>query len=66
MPATSKSQFRLMKAVESGNIKLKGLSKKEAEEYTEDQDYKDLPETNEKNSKAKMNALDHIKNKYIK
>lgn len=34
MPASSKSQFRFMKAVESGSIKKPGLSKKEAKEFT--------------------------------
>lgn len=34
MPAKSKAQFRFMKAVESGKVKAKGLSKKEAKEYT--------------------------------
>ena len=48
MPAKSKSQFRLMKAVESGSVKLPGLSKKEAKEYTESNKgkkaYSKLPE----------------------
>lgn len=34
MPAKSKQQFKFMKAVESGYIKVPGLSKKEAQEYT--------------------------------
>jgi hypothetical protein len=34
MPAKSKAQFKLMKAVESGSVKLPGLSKEEAKEYT--------------------------------
>jgi hypothetical protein len=34
MPAKSKQQFKFMKAVESGSIKKKGLSKKEAAEFT--------------------------------
>jgi len=34
MPSQSKSQFRLMKAVQSGSIKVPGLSKKEAEDFT--------------------------------
>lgn len=34
MPAKSKAQFRLMKAAEHGNLKLPGLSKQEAAEYT--------------------------------
>lgn len=36
MPAVSKAQFRFMKAVESGTIKSKGLSKKEAKDFTKD------------------------------
>ncbi len=35
MVAVSKSQFRLMKAVEKGSLKVPGLSKKEAQEFTE-------------------------------
>lgn len=34
MPAKSQQQFKFMKAVESGSIKVKGLSKKEAKEFT--------------------------------
>ena len=34
MPATSKKQFRFMKAVEEGDIKKKGLSKEEARDFT--------------------------------
>jgi hypothetical protein len=44
MPAKSKKQFRFMKAVESGAIKKKGLSKEEAREYTEGQSPGNLPE----------------------
>jgi len=36
MPASSKAQFRFMKAAESGKIKVPGLSKKEAKEYTKE------------------------------
>jgi hypothetical protein len=36
MPAKSKAQFRFMKAVESGSLKVPGLSKKEAKEFTEE------------------------------
>ena len=46
MPAKSKAQFKFMKAVESGAIKKKGLSKKEAREFTSGQkgkSYKSLP-----------------------
>ncbi len=34
MPAKSKQQFKFMKAVEKGYIKVPGLSKKEAAEFT--------------------------------
>jgi hypothetical protein len=45
MPATSKAQFKFMKAVEEGYIKKPGLSPKKAAEYTsENHDVKDLPE----------------------
>jgi len=42
-PATSKAQFRFMKAIESGSIKRKGLSKAKAKEYTAGQSPKGLP-----------------------
>lgn len=35
MPAKSKQQFKFMKAVESGSLKVPGLSKEEAAHYTE-------------------------------
>jgi hypothetical protein len=45
MPAKSKSQFRFMKAVENGSIKVPGLSKEKAHEYTsENKSLKGLPE----------------------
>ena len=34
MPAVSKKQFKFMKSVESGSLKVPGLSKEEAKEYT--------------------------------
>lgn len=43
MPARSKAQYRFMQAVKHGGIKKKGLSKKEAAEFTE-VDYSNLPE----------------------
>jgi hypothetical protein len=43
MPAKSRKQYRFMKAVESGNIQVPGLSPEEASEYTEGQQYEDLP-----------------------
>lgn len=45
MPAKSKAQFRLMKAIEQGDVKVEGLSKKKAKEYTKGQKYKTLPST---------------------
>jgi hypothetical protein len=48
MPASSKKQFKLFKLAELGKIKLPGLSKKEAREYTSSnkgkKSYKNLPE----------------------
>lgn len=45
MPVKSKAQYRFMKAVESGKIKVKGLSKKEAAEFTKStKNLKKLPE----------------------
>jgi len=43
MPATSKQQFKFMKAVEGGYIKAPGLSKEKAAEYTAGQSPKKLP-----------------------
>lgn len=57
MPTKSKAQFRFMKAIESGSLKKKGLSRKEAKEYTEGQDYEDLPK------KAKKAALKKLAGK---
>ena len=36
MPAVSKKQFRFMKAVKSGNIKVPGLTPIKADEYTKE------------------------------
>ena len=45
MPASSKAQFRFMKAVEGGYIHPKGLSSEKAAEYTsENKSLKNLPE----------------------
>lgn len=56
MPASSKSQFRFMKAVEGGYIHPKGLSKKEAEEFTsENKSLKSLPEKTGKNKFSRIN-----------
>jgi hypothetical protein len=58
MPAKSKQQFKLMKMVEKGEIKLPGLSKKEAAEYTKDNTgklaFKNLPD------KVKFNKLKKV------
>jgi hypothetical protein len=48
MPAKSKAQARFMRAVASGDIKKKGLSKKEAEEYVSGHSTKHLPERKRK------------------
>lgn len=53
MPAKSKKQYRFMKAVEEGAVKKKGLSKKEAKEYTEGQSPKKLPEEKTKKKPKK-------------
>jgi len=44
MPAVSKRQFRFMEAVKHGGIKRKGLSRREAAEWVDEVDYKNLPE----------------------
>jgi hypothetical protein len=43
MPAKSKKQFKFMKAIESGSLKVPGLTKKQAKEYTAGQSSKNLP-----------------------
>lgn len=43
MPPKSKAQARFMRAVASGSIKKKGLSKKEAKEYVKGHSLKGLP-----------------------
>ena len=43
MPAKSRAQFRLMKAVEHGSAKVPGLSRSEAAEFTKGQSPKGLP-----------------------
>ena len=48
MPAVSKKQARLMRAAAAGDIKLKGLTKKEAKEYVEGHKTKHLPEKKKK------------------
>lgn len=44
MPTRSKAQFRLFKAVESGEAKLPGLTKEKAAEMTAGQSQVGLPE----------------------
>lgn len=51
MPAVSKAQFRFMESVASGDIKRKGLSKKQAKEYIAGQSPKKLPTRSKKASK---------------
>ena len=48
LPPVSKKQARLMRAAAAGDIKLKGLSKKEAKEYVEGHKTKHLPEKKKK------------------
>ncbi len=48
MPPKSKAQARFMRAVVSGDIKKKGLSKKEAAEYVKGHPTKRLPERKHK------------------
>lgn len=52
MPAVSQKQYRFMKAVESGAVKVAGLSRSKAAEFTSGQSPKDLPE--------KAAALDRV------
>jgi hypothetical protein len=44
MPATSKKQYRLFKAVEAGDTKLPGLTPSKAAEMTKGQSQAGLPE----------------------
>jgi len=44
MPPKSKAQARLMRAVAQGDVKLKGMSEEEAQEYVEHHKTKHLPE----------------------
>lgn len=44
VPAKSAAQYRFMKAVESGDIKKKGLSKEEAKHFTQGVKPSTLPE----------------------
>ena len=53
MPATSRRQYRLMRAVCSGHANMPGLSKAEACEYVHGQSPKGLPETAPKGRKRR-------------
>lgn len=53
MPAKSKAQARFMRAVASGSVKKKGLSKKEAKEYVSGHSTKGLPEKKKPKKKRK-------------
>lgn len=53
MPAKSKAQARFMRAVQSGSIKKKGLSKAKASEYVEGVSTKKLPEKKKKKASKK-------------
>jgi len=55
MPATSRKQYRFMKAVENGAIKDPNLTPEQAAEFTEGQKYQDLPKDNYAN--GGMNGL---------
>jgi len=48
LPPKSQKQARWFRAVASGDIKKKGLSKKEAEEYVKGHPTKRLPEKKKK------------------
>lgn len=54
MPAKSKEQFKFMKAVESGSLKVPGLSSEQAAEYTKNNNYKDLPKRKFKKIKQRF------------
>jgi len=56
MPAKSKAQARFMRGVASGDIKAKGLSKKEAKEFVEGHSTKGLPEKVKKKSHSSGKA----------
>lgn len=53
MPAVSKAQARFMRAVASGDIKKKGLSKAKAHEFVAGQKTRNLPEKAGTNGKKK-------------
>lgn len=44
MPPVSKAQARYMRAVAAGDVKSKGLSRKEAKEYVSGHSTRNLPE----------------------
>lgn len=51
MPAKSRSQYRYMKAIENGSIKLPSLSQEKAKEFTEGFTKKRFAKLKEKVSK---------------
>ena len=53
MPAKSKAQARFMRAVESGSVKKKGLSKSKAAEFVDGVPTKKLPEKKKKKASKK-------------
>jgi hypothetical protein len=52
MPAVSRKQFKFFKAVESGSVKAKGLSKAKAKEMTAGQSPKGLPARKKRRKKS--------------
>ena len=52
MPATSRAQYRLMRAVASGDAHLPGMTKKQGEEYVAGQSPKGLPERKKPKTKT--------------
>lgn len=63
MPAKSKQQLKFFKAVESGSIKKKGLSKAQAKEYTQGQTTKGLPNKVKKKATTKKKSTTTRKKK---
>jgi hypothetical protein len=59
MPAKSKAQFRLMKAIQGGYFESPSLSKKEAGEFVENQS----PSTPPERAAAKKAALRKLRGK---
>lgn len=53
MPPKSKAQAKFMRAVASGKVKAKGLSKSEAKEFVSGHSLRGLPEHKTKKGKKK-------------